>query len=63
MQLQEQAIDVGSEQAGGGLVQHVQSCYALAALQLVSNLDALGFAPRKLGRGMSQTKVAETYLL
>ncbi len=46
-------------QAGGGLIENIQSAAGLAAREFAGQLDALGFAAGKRGGGLAELDVAE----
>ena len=59
VQLQQQLVDVGRMQAGGGFVQHVNGVAALRALQFAGQLDALRFAAGQFSGGLAQAQVSQ----
>src|SRR5579863_4571801 len=57
----EEFFSVVGVQAGGGLVEDVQSAARLALGKFAGEFDALGFAAGKRGGGLAQLDVAEAY--
>src|SRR6202040_2572301 len=55
----EQFADVVEMQAGGGLVENVESAAGLALGEFASELNALGFAAGERGGGLPELYVAE----
>src|SRR5690349_1052831 len=58
----EQFADVVEMQTGGRLIEDVEGAAGLAFRKLAGKLDALGFATRECGGGLTERHVAETDL-
>src|SRR5262249_28201067 len=64
VQADQQAVDVGEVQTGGGLVEDVQVVLAAFELaELAGELDALGLAAGEDRRGVAQLEIAQAKIL